>query len=191
MAEKGNINFPLNGIQVLTGLEPIRKRPWMYVPKDDPQLASKLLANCLEYAESDGATRAAINLYPGGRATVGYNAPMPTEKRHDRYTIERRLGELHAGGAPTFEPFPEAGGLPVTVGLCSEFEAVIEDGEREWGLKYVRGVLEVPFEMVGSSAFRSTTFDLQLDTEILPNVDFDKAFLREWAAPCLIDIEVL
>ena len=98
--------YDASSIEVLEGLEPVRRRPGMYVGGTDERayhhLAAEVLDNAMDEAVAGHATRIEITLDPGNRLTItdnGRGIPVnPHPKFPDKSALEVIMSTLHSGG---------------------------------------------------------------------------------------------
>ena len=99
-------DYTASSIEVLEGLEPVRRRPGMYVGGTDERalhhLAAEVIDNAMDEAVAGHASRIEITLEPGNRLTVvdnGRGIPVdPHPKFPDKSALEVILSTLHSGG---------------------------------------------------------------------------------------------
>ena len=103
--QKSNDAYDANQIQVLEGLEPVRKRPGMYIGSTGYEgvhhLIKEIADNCIDEAIAGHATKLEVTLLEDGGATVsddGRGIPVDTHKKTGKSTLETVLTVLHAGG---------------------------------------------------------------------------------------------
>ncbi len=111
--------YDASAIEVLEGLEPVRRRPGMYIGGTDERalhhLASEVLDNSMDEAVAGHATRIEMLLEPGNRLTVidnGRGIPVdPHPKFPGKSALEVILTTLHSGGKFTDKAYATSGGL--------------------------------------------------------------------------------
>src|SRR5512140_1773778 len=99
-------NYDASSIEVLEGLEPVRRRPGMYVGGTDERalhhLAAEVLDNAMDEAVAGHATRIEVTLDIGNRLTIvdnGRGMPVdPHPKFPDKSALEVIMSMLHSGG---------------------------------------------------------------------------------------------
>ena len=112
-------NYDASSIEVLEGLEPVRRRPGMYIGGVDERayhhLAAEVLDNAMDEAVAGHATRIEMSLQAGNRLTVvdnGRGIPVdPHPKFPDKSALEVILGTLHSGGKFDGRAYATSGGL--------------------------------------------------------------------------------
>ena len=115
----GGDSYTAHDIEVLEGLEPVRRRPGMYVGGTDERalhhLVAELLDNAMDEAVAGHATRIELELAAGNRLTVrdnGRGIPIdPHPKFPDKSALEVIMTTLHSGGKFGSKAYETAGGL--------------------------------------------------------------------------------
>jgi topoisomerase-4 subunit B len=111
--------YDASSIEVLEGLEPVRRRPGMYIGGTDERafhhLAAEVLDNAMDEAVAGHATRIEVTLAAGNRLTItdnGRGIPVdPHPKFPDKSALEVILTTLHSGGKFTDKAYATSGGL--------------------------------------------------------------------------------
>jgi topoisomerase IV subunit B len=145
--------YSAKDIEVLEGLEPVRRRPGMYIGGADERglhhLVAEVLDNAMDEAVAGHATRIEIELGAGNWITVrdnGRGIPVDPHPRFpDKSALEVILTTLHSGGKFGGEAYRTSGGLhgvgvSVVNALSDEFEAEIARDRRLWRQSYSRGI---------------------------------------------------
>ncbi|HBM82144.1 MAG TPA: DNA topoisomerase IV subunit B, partial [Halieaceae bacterium] len=108
-------NYTAEDIEVLTGLEPVRKRPGMYTDTTRPNhLAQEVIDNSVDEALAGHATRIDVILHRDGAITVsddGRGMPVDIHPVQGRPGVEVILSTLHAGGKFSNKNYQFSGGL--------------------------------------------------------------------------------
>src|SRR5689334_16288326 len=112
-------DYDASSIEVLEGLEPVRRRPGMYVGGTDERamhhLAAEVLDNAMDEAVAGFATRIEVTLDAGNRLTIADNGRgMPVDphpKYPDKSALEVILSMLHSGGKFAGKAYATSGGL--------------------------------------------------------------------------------
>ena len=189
-------SYDASSIEVLEGLEPVRRRPGMYVGGTDERamhhLAAEVLDNSMDEAVAGHATRIEITLEAGNRLTVtdnGRGMPVdPHPKFPDKSALEVILSMLHSGGKFSGKAYATSGGLhgvgiSVVNALSSETTVEVARDRQLYRQRFSRGQTLGPLEQVGAAPNRrgtSTTF--VPDTEIFgPELMFKPARLYRLA----------
>ncbi len=145
-------NYTARDIEVLEGLEPVRRRPGMYVGGTDEQalhhLAAEVLDNAMDEAVAGHANRIEIDLAADGTVTVrdnGRGIPVdPHPKFKNKSALEVILTTLHSGGKFGGKVYETSGGLNgvgvSVVNALSDWLSVEVARDRQlWGQDYSRG----------------------------------------------------
>jgi len=145
--------YSASDIEVLEGLDPVRKRPGMYTDTKNPNhIAQEIIDNSVDEAMGGYATHISITLHEDGAVTVSDNGRgMPTDKHKDKKIsgVELILCQLHAGGKFSGKAYTYSGGLhgvgaSVTNALSKRMEVSIFRDGKEYGLNLEGGVALKP-----------------------------------------------
>jgi topoisomerase-4 subunit B len=167
-------------IEVLEGLEPVRRRPGMFIGGTDERalhhLAAELLDNAMDEAVAGHASWIEVRLEAGGALTVrdnGRGIPIdPHPKFPDRSALEVILTTLHSGGKFGAKVYQTAGGLhgvglSVVNALAEELVVEVARNRELWRQTYVRGAPTTRLERLGPTPNRrGTTIQVRPDPEI-------------------------
>ncbi|HEY3911404.1 MAG TPA: DNA topoisomerase IV subunit B, partial [Stellaceae bacterium] len=188
-------SYSAKDIEVLEGLEPVRRRPGMYIGGTDERglhhLAAEVLDNAMDEAVAGHAGRIEIELATGDRLTVrdnGRGIPVDPHPRFpDKSALEVILTTLHAGGKFGGEAYRISGGLhgvgvSVVNALSDEFEVEIARDRRLWRQRYRRGLPLTPLEDLGPvQNRRGTTVRFHPDPLIFGGLGFRPSALFRMA----------
>ena len=188
-------NYSAKDIEVLEGLEPVRRRPGMYVGGTDERglhhLVAEVLDNAMDEAVAGHATRIEIELAAGDWVTIrdnGRGIPVDPHPRFpDKSALEVILTTLHSGGKFSGDAYRTSGGLhgvgvSVVNALADRLEVEVARGRRLWSQSYCRGVPETPLADRGPvNNRRGTTLRFHPDTEIFGGIGFRPATLYRMA----------
>ncbi|WP_236552788.1 DNA topoisomerase IV subunit B [Sphingomonas sp. 8AM] len=195
-ATASSASYDASSIEVLEGLEPVRRRPGMYVGGTDERalhhLAAEVLDNAMDEAVAGHATRIEITLEPGNRLTIhdnGRGIPVdPHPKFPDKSALEVILSTLHSGGKFAGKAYATSGGLhgvgvSVVNALSSETVVEVARDRQLYRQRFSRGQTMGPLETVGAAPNRrGTTVSFVPDTEIFgPELHFKPARLYKLA----------
>ena len=167
-------------IAVLEGLEPVRKRPGMYIGSTGLEglfhLLREVADNSFDEAMAGHADEIVITLLPGDRVSVSDNGrgiPVETHKQYKVSALELVMTKLHAGGKFGGEDsgYKISGGLhgvgvSVVNALSEELEVTVERDGGMWKQEYVRGKPKKPVKKVGTSKRHGTTLVFKPDATI-------------------------
>jgi topoisomerase IV subunit B len=179
-------SYSAKDIEVLEGLEPVRRRPGMYVGGADERglhhLAAEVLDNAMDEAVAGHATRIEIELGTGNWITVRDNGRGIPVDRHPRFpdksALEVILTTLHSGGKFGGEAYRISGGLhgvgvSVVNALSDELEVEIARDRRLWSQSYRRGTPQTALLDRGPvQNRRGTTIRFHPDPEIFGDLGF-------------------
>jgi len=149
-------------IEVLEGLEPVRKRPGMYVGGTDEKalhhLFAEVLDNAMDEAVAGHASRIEVSLDKDGTLTVtdnGRGIPIdPHPKFKKKSALEVIMTTLHAGGKFDSKVYATSGGLhgvgvSVANALSESLEVEVARGQKLYRQSYTRGIPDGPLENLG------------------------------------------
>ena len=187
--------YSAKDIEVLEGLEPVRRRPGMYIGGTDERglhhLAADVLDNAMDEAVAGHATRIEIELAAGDWVTVRDNGRGIPVDAHPRFpnksALEVILTTLHAGGKFGGDAYRTAGGLhgvgvSVVNALSDALEVEVARDRRLWRQSYRRGIPGSGVEDVGQvHNRRGTTLRFHPDPEIFGGLGFRPALLYRMA----------
>jgi topoisomerase-4 subunit B len=176
----GTPAYDASSIEVLEGLEPVRRRPGMYVGGTDERamhhLAAEVLDNAMDEAVAGHATRIEITLQPGNRLTIvdnGRGMPVdPHPKFPDKSALEVILSMLHSGGKFAGKAYATSGGLhgvgvSVVNALSSDTVVEVARDRQLYRQRFSKGQTLGPLETVGAAPNRrGTSVAFTPDTEI-------------------------
>jgi topoisomerase-4 subunit B len=176
---KGKSSYSAKDIEVLEGLEPVRRRPGMYIGGTDEaamhHLAAEILDNAMDEAVAGEASRIELSLDPDNWLTVrdnGRGIPVdPHPKFKNRSALEVILTTLHSGGKFSAKVYETSGGLhgvglSVVNALADELEVEVAREKKLWIQTYGRGKPKGKLKNAGSANRRGTTIRFHPDPEI-------------------------
>ena len=187
--------YDASAIEVLEGLEPVRRRPGMYIGGTDERalhhLASEVLDNSMDEAVAGHATRIEITLEPGNRLTItdnGRGIPVdPHPKFPGKSALEVIMTTLHSGGKFTGKAYATSGGLHgvgISVVNALSITTVVEIARNKELFRqgFSQGLPVTPLEKVGAAPNRrGTSVSFVPDTEIFGEQKFKPARLHRLA----------
>ena len=188
-------SYSAKDIEVLEGLEPVRRRPGMYVGGTDERalhhLAAEALDNAMDEAVAGFATRIELELGAAGWVTVRDNGRGIPVDPHPRFpgksALEIILTMLHSGGKFGGNAYKTSGGLhgvgvSVVNALSDRLEVEVARDRRLWRQRYSRGAPNGPVEDCGPvQNRRGTTLSFHPDPEIFADAGFRPALLYRMA----------
>jgi len=187
--------YSAKDIEVLEGLEPVRRRPGMYVGGTDERalhhLAAEALDNAMDEAVAGHATRIELELSREGWVTVrdnGRGIPVDKHPRFpDKSALEVILTTLHSGGKFGGDAYKTSGGLhgvgiSVVNALSDALWVEVARDRLLYRQSYCRGVPQGPLEPAGPvQNRRGTTLSFHADPEIFADAQFRPATLYRMA----------
>ena len=174
-------DYTASAIEVLEGLEPVRRRPGMYIGGIDERalhhLASEVLDNSMDEAVAGHASRIEVHLGVGNRLTItdnGRGIPVdPHPKFPDKSALEVILTTLHSGGKFTDKAYATSGGLHgvgVSVVNALSIDTLVEVARNKqlYRQRFAQGHPVGKLEELGPTPNRrGTTIAFTPDPEIL------------------------
>ncbi|MGY6635122.1 MAG: DNA gyrase/topoisomerase IV subunit B [Alkalilacustris sp.] len=188
-------DYGAHSIEVLEGLEPVRKRPGMYIGGTDERalhhMVAEILDNAMDEAVAGHASRIEVELGADHTVTIrdnGRGIPVePHPKFPGRSTLEVILCTLHAGGKFSGDAYATSGGLhgvgaSVVNALSDHMRVEVARGRELWAQEFARGVPTGPATKVGPAPNRrGTTVTFHADAEIFGSHRFRPARLLRMA----------
>ncbi|WP_068111765.1 DNA topoisomerase IV subunit B [Tropicimonas marinistellae] len=184
-------SYDASSIEVLEGLEPVRKRPGMYIGGTDERalhhLVAEILDNAMDEAVAGHANRIEVELHADYAMTIrdnGRGMPVdPHPKFPDKSALEVILCMLHAGGKFSGKAYQTSGGLhgvgaSVVNALSDSMVVQVARDRQLWEQRFSRGKPLGPAEIVGKAPNRrGTTVTFHADEEIFGHHRFKPARL--------------
>lgn len=152
-------------IEVLTGLEPVRKRPGMYTDTSRPNhLAQEVIDNSVDEAVAGHARRIEVTLYKDGSLEVrddGRGMPVDVHPGEKVSGVEVILTRLHAGGKFSNKSYRFSGGLhgvgvSVVNALSKQLEVRVRRGGKEYRMTFANGDKTSELEVIGQVGKQNT-----------------------------------
>jgi len=195
-------SYTADNIEVLEGLEPVRKRPGMYIggtegPEGLHHLVKEILDNSIDEAMNGHASEITVTLHKDGQSVSvqdnGRGIPVDVNKKHKKSALELILTTLHSGGKFSDLNYVSAGGLhgvgaSVVNALSEKLVATVWRDGFEWTQSFSRGKPTSKLERGTKSRTHGTKIFFRPDTEIFRQIDFsaqrierviqEKAFLN-------------
>lgn len=195
--EKQNLSYDQGAIQVLEGLDPVRKRPGMYIGSTDERglhhLVTEVVDNSIDEALAGYCDKIIVSIEKDGSCKVvdnGRGIPTGIIPKEGKSAVEVVLTKLHAGGKFGGSGYKISGGLHGVgvscVNALSEWlEATVYQNGKIYKQIFNRGIAQRPLQEVGTTDRTGTTIQFYPDSEIFETLDFNydtmKIRLRELA----------
>lgn len=187
-----NSNYTAKDITVLEGLEPVRKRPGMYIGGVDNaglhHLVWEILDNAVDEAMNGHANRIEVTLHKDGSTVTvsdnGRGIPVDIHPKFKKPALELILTTLHAGGKFEGLNYSHSGGLhgvgaSVVTALSDRLIARVRRGGVEWEQKFSRGKALSGLKQVGPVRGSGTSITFHPDAEIFPSTTFKPNWIAE------------
>ncbi len=184
-------------IQVLEGLEPVRKRPGMYIGSTDERglhhLVTEIVDNSIDEALAGYCTLIEVEINKDGSCSVtdnGRGIPTGIHKKEGKSAVELVLTKLHAGGKFGGGGYKISGGLhgvglSVVNALSEWLEVEVFQDGKHFKQVYNRGVPQRDLQVIGEANKTGTKVSFMPDADIFETTTFDfstiKSRLRELA----------
>ena len=178
-------------IQVLEGLEPVRKRPGMYIGGTDSKgyhhLLWEIVDNSVDEVINGYGTRIAVTLHADGRTVTcaddGRGIPIDVKKEYKKSALELVLTTLHAGGKFSGAQYQFSGGLhgvgsSVVNALSEELTAEVKRDGALWEQKYERGKAVTKLRKAGAARGTGTSITFRPDAQIFGKQEFSAETIR-------------
>ena len=191
---KDERTYTASDIQILEGLEAVRKRPSMYIGSTGPaglhHLVTELVDNCIDEIGAGYGTQINVQLHTDGSVTVtddGRGIPVDMHATAGVSALEVVMTTLHAGGKFDGREqvgYQTAGGLHGVGASCvnalSEWLHVqVQQNGATYEQRYARGIPQTSVEKIGNSNKTGTRTTFMPDSEIFDTLDFSHDTLRD------------
>ena len=180
-----SVKYDQSDIQVLEGLEPVRKRPGMYIGSTDARglhhLITEVIDNSIDEALAGYCTHVEVSLNQDGSCTVSDNGrgiPTGIIEKEGKSAVEVVLTKLHAGGKFGGNGYKISGGLHgVGVSCVNALSKwlkvdVYQNGYRHF-IQFSRGRADAPLKKMEQTDKRGTTVTFLPDDTIFETTNFD------------------
>ena len=184
--------YTAKDITVLEGLEPVRKRPGMYIGGVGSaglhHLVWEVLDNSIDEAMNGHASNIRVTLHRDGTSITieddGRGIPVDVHPTTRKSALEVIFTVLHAGGKFESGNYKTAGGLhgvgaSVVNALSRELTATVRRDGAQWEMRFRQGKPDGPIRKVGTARGSGTTVFFRPDSTIFPKVEFDAQTIRE------------
>jgi len=185
--EKGNGGYQADSIQVLKGLEAVRRRPAMYIGAVSARglhhLVYEVVDNSVDEALAGFATKIDVTIHADNAVTVvdnGRGIPVDIHKTEKKPGVEVALTVLHAGGKFDKSTYKVSGGLhgvgvSVVNALSEKLEVWVDRDGKRHHMAFERGETTKKLEVVGKAKGTGTTVWFKPDDKIFTETRFDYA----------------
>jgi DNA gyrase subunit B/topoisomerase-4 subunit B len=185
-------NYTAKDITILEGLEPIRKRPGMYIGGVGAaglhHLVWEILDNAIDEAMNGYASNIRTTLHADGSSITieddGRGIPIDKHPKTRKSALEVIFTVLHAGGKFERGTYKTAGGLhgvgaSVVNALSKELVATVRRDGAQWEMRFRQGTPVGGLKKLGPARGTGTTVYFHPDAAIFPKIEFDPEVIRE------------
>jgi DNA gyrase subunit B/topoisomerase-4 subunit B len=185
-------NYTAKDITVLEGLEPVRKRPGMYIGGVGStglhHLVWEILDNAIDEAMNGYASNIRVTLHKDGSSVTveddGRGIPVDVHPKTKKSALEVIFTVLHAGGKFEAGNYKTAGGLhgvgaSVVNALSRELVATVKRDGQLWEMRFRQGKPAGGVKKLGAARGTGTTVYFHPDPTIFPKIEFDPATIRD------------
>jgi DNA gyrase subunit B len=183
--------YDVDDIEILSGLEPVRKRPSMYIGGVDARglhhLVWEIVDNAVDEYLAGAANRITVTLHKDGTSITvtdnGRGIPVGKHPKAKKSTLEVILTTLHAGGKFSNKSYARSGGLhgvgsSVVNALSSELVATVHRDGHEYVQRYKRGRPTTPVKQTKPFRGSGTIVFFRPDEEIFKKTHFNPETIR-------------
>jgi DNA gyrase subunit B len=184
--------YTAKDITVLEGLEPVRKRPGMYIggvgSSGLHHLVWEILDNAIDEAMNGYASNIRVTLHEDGASITveddGRGIPVDKHPKTKKSALEVIFTTLHAGGKFEAGNYKTAGGLhgvgaSVVNALSKELVATVKRDGATWEQRFKQGHPAGDVKKTGAARGSGTTVFFRPDTTIFPKVEFDADLIKQ------------
>lgn len=184
--------YTADDIEIMKGLDAVRRRPSMYIGGVDARglhhLLWEIVDNCVDEFLAGAATEIKVTLHKDGCSTTvqdnGRGIPVDIHKETKRPALETLLTTLHSGGKFSNKAYTRSGGLhgvgsAVVNALSVEMEATIHRDGYEWSQRYKRGKPTTDVKKVKPFRGHGTAIFFRPDEQIFSKTNFHPDTIRQ------------
>jgi DNA gyrase subunit B len=188
----GNTRYTAEDIEVIEGLEAVRRRPSMYIGGVDARglhhLLWEIVDNSVDEHLAGQCAEIIVTLHKDGASCSvqddGRGIPVDTHQKTKKSALETILTTLHSGGKFSSQAYARSGGLhgvgsSVVNALSSEMEATVHRDGYEWSQRYKRGKPTTPVKKVKPFRGHGTTIFFRPDEEIFAKTAFNPDTIKQ------------
>ena len=191
MLEQNNQNYDASQIQVLEGLEAVRKRPGMYIGSTSSRglhhLVYEIVDNSIDEALAGYCKNIKVYIHKDNSVTVvddGRGMPVGIHPKMGKPTVEVIMTVLHAGGKFGGGGYKVSGGLhgvgaSVVNALSELCEVIVTRDGYVWKQSYKRGAVLTGLEKMGEAEGSGTKVHFKPDHEIFEETEYDFEILSQ------------
>ena len=185
-------SYTAKDITVLEGLEPVRKRPGMYIGGVGSaglhHLVWEIVDNAVDEAMNGYASAIGVTLHADGASITitddGRGMPVDVHPKTKQSAVEVIFTVLHAGGKFEHGNYKTSGGLhgvgaSVVNALSKELVATVRRDGFQWEQRFRQGIPQGPIKKLGPARGTGTTVYFHPDATIFPKIEFDADLIRE------------
>ncbi|OGS63576.1 MAG: DNA gyrase subunit B [Euryarchaeota archaeon RBG_19FT_COMBO_69_17] len=181
----GETAYDAEQIQVLEGLQAVRKRPAMYIGSVDGRglhhLVHEVVDNSIDEAMAGFCKKIHVTLNPDGSVTIaddGRGIPVDVHPKYGVPAVELVLSRMHSGGKFERKLYRVSGGLhgvglSVVNGLSEWLEVRVHRDGREKRMRFERGTKASELEDLGPAEGTGTIVTFRPDAQVFETIEFD------------------
>ena len=182
-------NYTADNIQVLEGLEAVRKRPAMYIGDVNSRglhhLVYEVVDNSIDESLAGYCSKISVIIHPDNSITVtdnGRGIPVDFHEKEQKSALEVVMTVLHAGGKFDKDSYKVSGGLhgvgvSVVNALSSNLKVTVQRGGKIHEQKYACGKAEDPIKIIDDTTVTGTTTTFTPDSSIFMITTYDYSIL--------------
>src|SRR5688572_24634368 len=184
--------YTAKDISVLEGLDPVRKRPGLYIGGVGSaglhHLVWELFDNSVDEAMNGHASEIEVTLHKDGRSVTvtddGRGMPVDKHPTHKKPALELIFSTLHAGGKFDGNNYKTSGGLhgvgaSVVNALSSKLSVSVKREGSLWQMDFEKGAVASKLRKVSAARCTGTTVFFRPDPTIFPRIDFNAETIAE------------